>query len=232
MSEKVKLVGIGMLMMLLISCSFIASKDNYIPPVGNQKYGTLVDDRNGKTYETIQIGDQIWMAENLNYGKVVEDCRQEQNGIAEQTYYENDPEKGEKYGGLYTWKEIQDTELAPEGWHIPTKNEWMKLKAFLGDSSAQKIKASKQDAIKWDGTNVTGMTIIPSGVAYKDNFGRLGQWAMFWTATERDEEFAWFAQLDGFWYPAPPKYIDIYVGNYYRKENAFSIRCVKDGGAK
>jgi len=214
---------------LILMIAFLACQkypENYHPPKQGEKFGSLVDSRNGKEYKTVKIGNQIWMAENLDYGKLVPDCQQSSNGVIEKSYYENDTLLGLKYGALYTWDEIMDGELAPKGWRIPMREDWLELKEFLGDSSAQKTKASKEDEIPWDGTNSSGMTVIPGGLHNNEIFGRKDQWAMFWTCSEVDEKFAWFAQFDGFWYPAPPKYIDIYVGNYFRKENAFSIRCI------
>jgi uncharacterized protein (TIGR02145 family) len=201
-----------------------------------QKESLLVDPRDGRTYKTVRIDDQVWMAENMNYGKVVVDCDQRNNGIVEKTFYENDSTIGSVYGGLYTWDEAmnwQNSEIArgicPEGWHIPTLAEWRQLSQFLGvDSAGQQLKASETDSIPWDGNNNSGFTAIPSGVAYQKYFGRNGDWAVYWTSTEYDSAYAWFAQLDGFWYPQPPKYKILYLGNYYLKENAFCIRCIKD----
>lgn len=234
---KILLLSIFIISIFLNNCNKQKRQETYIPPRENDKYGTLIDPRDGQEYKTIKIGKQIWMAENLNYGRVVQDCKQTQNGIIEKTYYNNDPEMGEKYGALYTWKEAnletgKNGGLAPPGWHIPSLKEWRELKQFLGDSSGQKLKASQSDSIPWDGTNESGFTAIASGESYQKYFGREGQWAMYWTATEQNDEFAWFAQLDGFWYPEPPKYIKLYLGNYYIKENAFSVRCVKDNSSE
>ena len=196
----------------------------------------LTDLRDGQMYQTVQIGDQIWMAENLNYGEPVKDCEQSDNDIPEKTFYHNDPELNPAFGALYTWNEAMGWTkkegaqgLCPPGWHVPTLAEWEKLGSVLGvDSSGQKLKASKNDSIPWDGNNVSGFTAIPSGVGYGKYFGRKGHWAVYWTSTESDRGFAWFAQLDGYWYPQPPKYIKLFLGDYYIKENAFCIRCIQD----
>ena len=218
-----------MLLSLVIGCS--EPHKSEIP-----EEALLVDQRDGRTYKTVRIGAQVWMAENLNYGAVVKDCDQQDNGIVEKTFYENDSTIGAVHGGLYTWNEAmnwQNSETArgicPEGWHIPTLAEWQQLSQFLGvDSAGQQLKASKRDTIPWDGNNNSGFTAIPSGIAYQKYFGRKGHWAIYWTSTEYDSTYAWFAQLDGFWYPQPPKYKILYLGNYYLKENAFCIRCIKD----
>ncbi len=201
-----------------------------------KKESLLIDPRDGRTYKTVRIGDQVWMAENLNYGRLVKDCDQRNNGIVEKTFYENDSTLGAIYGGLYTWDEAMNYQpdeggqgICPPGWHIPTLAEWRQLAQFLGaDSAGQLLKASPQDSIPWDGTNRSGFTAIPSGAGYQQYFGRKGHWAVYWTSTAADSVYAWFAQLDGFWYPAPPKYKILYLGNYYLKANAFCIRCIKD----
>lgn len=195
----------------------------------------LIDQRDGRTYKTVRIGTQTWMAENLNYGTIVNDCDQRDNGIVEKTFYQNDSAANLQYGALYTWNEAMDWQksgtrgICPEGWHVPTLAEWRQLSLFLGaDSAGQQLKASKGDSIPWDGNNRSIFGAIPAGVAYQNFFGRRGQWALFWSATEYDSNYAWFAQLDGFWYPQPPKYKILYLGNYYLKQNAFCIRCIKD----
>jgi uncharacterized protein (TIGR02145 family) len=213
---------------LILACS--GSRDSTI------EESAFTDQRDGRTYKTARIGDQVWMAENLNYGKVVKDCDQQNNGIVEKTFYKNDSTIGAVYGGLYTWDEAMNWQhsesnqgICPEGWHLPTLAEWRQLSQFLGvDSAGQQLKASKTDSIPWDGNNNSKFTAIPSGVAYQKYFGRKGHWAVYWTSTEYDSAYAWFAQLDGFWYPQPPKYKILYLGNYYLKENAFCIRCIKD----
>lgn|GEM_PF-2402955 len=214
---------------LLLNCAEPHNLERQAP-------GVFTDPRDGRTYKTVRIGDQVWMAENLNYGQLVKDCDQRDNGIVEKTFYQNDSALGAIYGSLYTWDEAMNyhnTEgnqgICPPGWHIPTLSEWRQLAQFLGpDSAGQLLKASPNDTIPWDGNNRSGFTAIPSGAGYRQSFGRMGQWAVYWTSTEFDSAYAWFSQLDGFWYPQPPKYKILYLGNYYLKANAFCIRCIKD----
>lgn len=201
-----------------------------------QQQSIFTDPRDGRTYKTVRIGDQVWMAENLNYGRLVKDCDQRDNGVVEKTFYQNDSTLGAIHGGLYTWDEAMNWKnragsqgICPDGWHIPTLSEWRQLAQFLGaDSAGQLLKASASDPIPWDGTNRSGFTAIPSGAGYQHYFGRGGQWAVYWTSTEFDSAYAWFAQLDGLWYPQPPKYKILYLRNYYLNANAFCIRCIKD----
>lgn len=154
------------LLMLLIIISCLKGQKLEL-----HEQSVFTDPRDGRTYKTVRIGDQVWMAENLNYGGVVADCDQRNNGIVEKTFYQNDSTLGAIYGGLYTWDEAmnyQKTEgsqgICPEGWHIPTLSEWRQLAQFLGaDSAGQLLKASPNDPIPWDGNNRSGFTAIPSG---------------------------------------------------------------------
>ncbi len=194
----------------------------------------LVDPRDGRVYQTVWIGDQCWIAENLDVGEQADNCQQTDNGIIEKTCYENDCDNST--GGLYTWREAMNYSeqpgargVCPPGWHIPTAEEFDALRQYLGaDSAGQKMKASPTDSISWDGTNKSGFTAIPSGVGFRDSFGRKGDWAVYWTSTQKDSAYAWFAQLDNFWQPQPPKYLVLYLGDYFLKDNAFCIRCIQD----
>ena len=188
----------------------------------------LVDERDGKIYTTVQVGNQCWMAKNLDYGRFEEVTGGE--GREEIKHcYENNPGNCEKYGALYTWYETNGENACPSGWHVPTIEEWRELSRYLGDKEAgQKIKASSSDSIPWDGTNETGLNIIPTGAGNGEGFHRLKQWAVFWTSTANGDQRAWFAQLDGFWYIQPPKYKNIIMDSYYLKTNTFSVRCVLD----
>lgn len=176
----------------------------------------LTDPRDGRQYAIVQIGTQWWMAENLNFGGDRKTC------------YDHDPEHCETYGGLYSWEAAQ--EVCPQGWHLPSREEWTQLAEFLGIHEAgQHLKASPDDPFPWDGTNTSGFTAVPAGAGNGEGFHRMGDWALFWSSSGYDDQRAWFAQLDGFWYQQPPKYTNLYIGWYYLKSNRFSVRCIKTG---
>jgi uncharacterized protein (TIGR02145 family) len=183
--------------------------------LNGQLSGTLlVDPRDGRQYKTVQIGDQIWMAENLDWGE------------GEKVCYDHDPGNCSMYGGLYRWEEA--VAVCPDGWHLPSREEWTELSEYLGVKDAgQKMKAGSADPLAWDGTNESGFCAIPAGAGNGEGFQRMGDWALFWSSSAFNDQRAWFAQLDGYWYPAPPKYRNLYVGWYYLKSNQFSVRCIK-----
>lgn len=91
-----------------------------------------VTDADGNVYNTVVIGNQCWMKENLNVGVMITDPNvQEENGVIEKYCYNGLPENCDKYGGLYNWKEMMqynDTPgvqgICPVGWHVPTDEEW------------------------------------------------------------------------------------------------------------
>lgn len=204
MRKMYTLVGVAWMLLVLI-----------LNIEGQSPAGLLVDIRDGQEYKTVQIGAQIWMAQNINFGEASRRC------------YDHDPENCVKYGALYTWEEAR--EGCPAGWHLPSKSEWEKLAENLGVVSAgQRLKASPDDAIPWDGLNDSGFTALPAGAGNGEGFHRMDDWALFWSSTESTADRAWFAQLDGYWYQAPAKYTKLYVGNYYLRTNQFSVRCISD----
>jgi uncharacterized protein (TIGR02145 family) len=110
-----------------------------------QIYGSFSDVRDGKVYKSVKIGNQTWMAENLNVGRfmngdsIPEVKTPEEWEAARQNrepawcYYNNDPANGAKYGRLYNWYAVFDPrKLAPYGWHITSDREWTTLSKFLG----------------------------------------------------------------------------------------------------
>ena len=123
-----------------------------IPQINCQKNGVIepgdiiieesnpITDIDGNVYKTVRIGDQIWMAENLNVshfrnGDVITQAESREEWVQAASegkpawcYYDNNPENGNKYGKLYNWFAIVDPRgISPEGWHISSDNEWTTL---------------------------------------------------------------------------------------------------------
>lgn len=107
---------------------------------------SLVDERDNQNYEVIKIGNQCWMAENLNYGTFVQSNFQNaehsdvsNNGVVEKYALDNEPSNNILYGGIYDWKEMMNynfTEgsqgICPAGWHVPSDAEWQELEESTG----------------------------------------------------------------------------------------------------
>jgi uncharacterized protein (TIGR02145 family) len=140
---------------------------------GTFNYGTLTDSRDGKSYKTIKIGDQTWMAENLNYQ------------TADNSWcYDNNTSNCAKYGRLYTWDAAMST--CPSDWHLPTRQEWGSLVTAVGEQAGRKLKVSD-----WGGKNEFGFSALPGGYRNTNgNFLALGSYGYWWTATERDASSA------------------------------------------
>ena len=171
----------------------------------------FVDARDGQRYPTVRVGDQCWTARNA--------------ASVGGTCYDNDPGSCRTYGGLYTWDQAR--QACPAGWHLPSRGEWETLANHLGTATAgEKLKARKDHAPAFDGTDAVGFAALPAGAAFRGSFGRQGHWAVFWTATENGRERAVSATLDRLWHPAPPRYRNVVFDELYLKENAFSVRCV------
>ena len=200
-----------------------------------------------KEYRTIEIGCQTWMAENLNINHFrngdpilnIEDG--EAWGNVESgawCYYNNDPDLGKIYGKLYNWNAVNDPRgLAPEGWHIPSDDDWKELELFLGMNNSdvnskdwrgtdQGYKLKETGTNHWHvpnthATNETGFTALPGGYRDVEGFfyviGNAGYW---WTSTEYQSYFAWFRSL--FHTSGKIHRITSYEGD------GFSVRCVKD----
>ena len=197
-------------------------------------FGTLTDERDGHTYKTVEIGEQVWMAENLNYNYHTE--------ITQSLCYENKEENCTKYGRLYTIAAAVDSAglfsdgglgcgntttswdveefprgACPEGWHLPSRYEWEKLFIAVGG----KVKALRVlRTADYIGTDDYGFNIIKEGGDLENEYSSV----FFWTSTNYDNTLAylifqmyddenlltspWFQNTDG--------------------EDAMSIRCVMD----
>lgn len=163
-------------LIILFYISFISCAD---------KKNVFINVSDGKTYKTIKIGTQVWIAENLksktfsNGDLIPEAPSQEEWRFASENkkpawcYYNNDPSNEEKIGILYNWYVVIDPRgLAPKGWHIPYTSEWDKLREFLSngrvsnqDYSSITMK-SKSGWGPYNGNDESGFNATPSGMRY------------------------------------------------------------------
>ena len=190
-------------------------KEVYLNP--EIDYGTTTDERDGKTYKTVKIGDQTWMAENLNYSDSVAT-----ESLKGRTWCYNDVAANcDVAGRLYIWEVALNS--CPAGWHLPTQAEWDSLfTAVGGRSTAGKFLRSQTG---WydngNGTDAFGFSALPAGERdYFDNFHYDGLDAYFWSSTEFDSTKAYRMFLHYSY-----EFADL-CGN--DKGYAYSIRCLKD----
>lgn len=209
---------------------------------------TQVQDHEGNTYKTTQIGNQTWMAENLrvktfrNGDKILQAKTKEEwvkageNKTPAWTYYENKQENEAKYGILYNWYAVNDNRgLAPEGWKVASKKDWHELHLGLGKNYANQLRS---EGNQWfDSPNNTNSLKFNANGAGLIN-GKIGWIALkessyWWTSTEFTSDKANHATI-GY----GTRNIGIADQNDARagaspekpssKELGFSVRCIKN----
>ncbi len=178
---------------------------------------SFIDSRDGKVYQTVVIGDQEWMAENLAYAP----------SSGNYCAYDNYNSNVETYGYLYDWQTALN--VCPTGWHLPSDYEWTELADYLGDNAGGKLKATgtiEAGTGLWyepntGATNETGFTALPGGGRDGNGaFSYVGSNGHWWSATEDDTYYAWY------------RYMSYDYGNVtrnsYDEELGFSVRCLRD----
>lgn len=199
-----------------------------------QNKAQTVTDVEGNIYNTIIIGTQTWMKENLkttkyNNGKAIPNVTSTNAWNTLETgascNYENSVSNALKYGRLYNYYAVMDSnKICPTGWHIPTIEEWDELINTLIDSAAGKMKSTTTDWIPPNvgATNESGFTALPGGL--REAFGGfvgLGIGAYFWSSTEYSSNAVYNMELhnNSVWTQGT---------DYNEKEKGFSVRCIKD----
>jgi uncharacterized protein (TIGR02145 family) len=188
------------------------------------RVGTVTD-VDGNVYQTVKIGNQWWMAENL---RVTHDAQ----GNAITSYvYGGDQSTIPVYGRYYTWHNMMNGEtqegaqgIAPDGWHMPTDDEWQALFDFLGGIGVAGAKLKTVGHKHWievtnNATNETGFSALPAGGGYPNGMWEgVGYGTHYWSSTSRGNQAL-----------APTVHCDPDIlMNVTEKTNRFSIRCVKD----
>lgn len=194
----------------------------------------------GKIYNTVQIGSQCWIKENLDVGSMIAgSTEQTNNSVIEKYCYNNDPANCATYGGLYQWAEAVQYKngatnvtspnppfngnvqgICPTGWHLPTQAEFQTLSTTVsGNSNA--LKSIGQGSGSGAGTNTTGFAALLSGYRYLIDGEFLdSHYSYFWSSTESSVTYASYMSLYGY-----SSNINI---NYNNKLVGFSVRCIKD----
>ncbi len=182
----------------------------------------------GKIYNTVQIGTQCWLKENLDIGSLIPGTvNQSNNGLLEKYCYQDDPANCDVYGGLYTWNEAMKYlpsknlhGICPSGWHIPTSIEYNTLVAYV-KNDANALKAVGQGTGSYAGTNTSGFTGMLAGSrGTGGHYTHRNVYEFLWNSTDYDNVFAFVHVLD---YSSG----DV-ISHTNGKEAAFSVRCIKD----
>ncbi|MFZ4708107.1 MAG: FISUMP domain-containing protein, partial [Bacteroidales bacterium] len=210
------------------------------------------DERDNQNYQTVQIGTQCWMAENLNIGAMINGTtNQTNNGVIEKDCYDNLETNCDVYGGLYQWDEMMQYTttagakgICPADWHLPTDEEWNLLTTYVSgqpkylcNNNTNYIAKSLAAATNWNiynqtcsigndlsVNNATGFAAMPSGLSGADGwFDDIGNSDYWWTSTE-------YCDTDGWSRILVISYASVLSGNY-DKSLGFSVRCLKDENA-
>jgi len=212
---------------------------------GSCEYGDgTCTDYDGNVYETVEIGDQTWMVENLkvthynNGDDILTGLNDSEWSNLYDTetgafaVYNDDPSNTETYGNLYNWYAVDDNRgVCPDGWHVPTDAEWTVLAdylswtSFAGGALKSTGTIENEDGL-WHSpnlgaTNASGFTALPGGYrSYSGGYYGMGYDGTFWSSTTSGSIDAWSRYL---------YYTDSDVYRYYDyKPSGYSIRCAGD----
>ena len=191
-------------------------------------------------YQTVEIGEQCWFAENCRYLPSVSPTSS--NSSSDDPYFYVYGYEGtdvataqsqstyNTYGALYNWPAVMTEGICPSGWHIPSDGEWMELEMSLGMSEAvanytsyrgSPVATYMKSSTSWNGTNSSGFNGLPGGYSYSGGSIGSGNNAYWWSSSASGSSDSWIRHLFG-----------LDGGNVFRdinsRFNGFSARCVRD----
>lgn len=233
------------LLIVIIFCiPFFTNSSLKMNQMDNDEPKTVTD-IDGNVYQTVKIGNQLWMAESLKVshyrnGDTIPHVTDGNIWINLTTDgycdYDNNDTFVATYGRLYNWYSVIDPRgLAPIGWHVPTDGEWKELEMYLGmsqpdvDAEEQwrgtdegtKMKTTSGWNENGNGSNSSGFSALPGGLrGISSNFYQMGNFAFFWSSSAYDDDYVYYRALRC-------------VSSQVRRKlstkiRGFSVRCVKD----
>ena len=206
-------------------------------------------DIDGNEYKIVRIGDQIWMAENLkvtryrNGDKIpTGHSNSSWSSLSTGAYavYNGDENNANTYGYLYNWYTVNDSRnIAPEGWHVPSDDEWITLTDYLdnhrgrfyieGDAGSQ--LAGNTDL--WNNGNLeynlefgtSGFTALPGGLRKNTNrhYNWKGERAFFWSSSQSNNDRGWIR-----WLSSSDSGVNLFKNGKNMLQNGYSVRCLRD----
>ena len=241
MKRPVKFIRSGFFPLMAFSVAVLAAgclsctkEDVTHDPPDN---GGTMTDQEGNVYNTVTIGTQTWMAQNLratkyNDGTSIPRVTDGNAWMATITAacctYNNTTDAGKilTYGMLYNWYAVNTGKLAPKGWHVPTRDEWNTLINYAGGANAGALKLKETGTTHWnrttvDVTNEYGLTALPGGYRAADgSFNSIGIYGFWWSATAYSTGSVWNVSM---LYDDPRIFSAHYVNGM-----GCSILCIKD----
>jgi uncharacterized protein (TIGR02145 family) len=198
-----------------------------------------ISDYDANIYETVTLGGQLWMAEDLRSTHYLNgdpvttttpgtlDISQE-NEPDYQWSYEGGDANMEDYGKLYTWYVVDDSrDVCPDGWHVPSDAEWTTLETLLGGYLVAGRSLKESGNAHWippynmDATNITGFTALPGGYrAAAGTFSLIRNEGYWWSATSSEATKSWSRRMS-----ASSSEV---TRAGMSKNSGLSVRCIKD----
>lgn len=207
------------------------TRDYNIIAVFERDIGEVVD-IDGNVYKTVQIVNQLWMAENLRTSKyrdgspipnVTDNSQWGSLSTGAWIYYDNQEANDAIYGKLYNWFAVSDTRnLCPTGWNVPTDPDWSALSNHLGTNPGHKMKSSTGWVKNGNGSNESGFKGLPGGYRGMGGIfsGESGSYGSFWSSTQDGTGNAWYRYLNSGNRDLGRSSISYWNGQ--------SIRCIRD----
>ena len=206
-----KCVGDALIETDMAPCESGEPQSSSSAAASNVEYGTLLDSRDGKSYKTVVIGGKTWMAENLNFATDSSFC------------YDDTPANCTKYGRLY--QESDAVKACPEGWRIPTADDWMELRNTAESEWSNDLRSILEDEETWEinpmidpvPMNLIGFAARAGGYRAKTGqYDGEGTKAYFWGESNMNY-YAWILS----------KQYELDKESIMRGYFAYSVRCVQ-----
>jgi len=195
-----------------------------------------VQDIDGNGYNTVKIGNQEWLVENLKTTKyndgtpiplITDQDAWDKRSTPAYCWFNNDAAANKTpYGALYNWHAVKTGKLCPNGWHVPSDAEWTILTTYLGGESVAGGKLKEAGTNHWNPTNTgttneSGFSALPGGeCSASGNFNHLKDYGNWWSSSEGGKYSSWYRRMSN------------YGGSVdkesYFKSGGFSVRCIKD----
>ena len=206
--------------------------------IGSLGFSQTVTDVDGNSYNTVTIGNQGWITENLKTTKyndgtqvalVTGDSSWVNLVTAGYCYYKNDSATNANiYGALYNWYAVNTAKLCPTGWRVPADEDWTVLSSYLANNGYFDMQGTVlKDSTGWNndgnGSNNFGFKGLPGGVRFESGFGSflsVGNTGYFWSFSEYDSGKAWMRTLS--------KNSSLFGKFKYEKGYGYSVRCMRD----
>ena len=244
---------IQLLSVAVLLFAFASACDKTDDPGGDVPSAGTVKDADGNKYNTVKIGNQVWMVENLKTTKyndgteilnVTSNTQWSDLTIGAYCNYDNLESNAEIYGRLYNWYAVNTGKLAPKGWHVPTDDDWTILENYLiangynydGTKDVDKIAKSLCAKTNWplsseagtpgaapENNNSTGFTALPGG-GRSGGSGAFHGIGMYGDWWSSTEDDEYDAYYRGLFYIFEALERN-YDGN---KESGFSVRLLRD----